>query len=171
MRSRSQGGLSAEAVGVVENAGSSSGRGRTGGGASGAGEPTLAGEAQFERGMMALGTDGGFHVLDKRIPHPLQLSGCRVRSPGRVARNCANEQLGLIDLHQVKEPQVDSQLALLAELGSAELLLAVECFKPALETGRVLASALRATVLLLQLGSQVAVVAADAFELPGQPVP
>src|SRR5208337_5146912 len=131
-------------------------RGRTGGGASGAGEPTLAGEAEFERGMMALGTDGGFHVLDKRIPHPLQLSGSRVRSLGCFARTCGNEQLGLIDLHQVKEPQVDSQLALLAQLGSADLLLTVECFKPALETGRVLASALRATVLLLHLSSKVA---------------
>ena len=108
----------------------------------------MAGEAEFERGMMALGTDGGFHVLDKRIPHPLQRSGSRVRSPGRVARSCANEQLRLIDLHQVQEPQVDSQLALLAQLGSADPLLTVECFKPALETGRVLASAPRATAVL-----------------------
>src|SRR5208337_4744821 len=44
-----------------------------------------------------------------------------------------------------KESQLDPQLALLAELGNAKLLLAVECFEQALETGRVLASALRAT--------------------------
>ena len=118
---------------------SSSSCGSTGD-ARGAGEPALAGQGQLERGMMTLGTGGGFHVLDQGIPHPLQLGGCRGRFPGRVARGRANEQLGLIDLHQVQKPQVDSQLALLTELGRAELLLACECLKPAREPGRVLAS-------------------------------
>ncbi len=82
-------------------------------GARGAAKPALASEAQLKSGKMALRTGGGFDALHQWIPDPLRPGDRPVRFPGWVAHGCVDKQLGLMDLHQVQEPQVDSQLALL----------------------------------------------------------
>ena len=103
--------------------------------------------------------------------HTHSSSAGRGDRPRRGGHAGADQQLGLVDLDQrLISRRWTFNWLFCRSSATRSCSSRSEGLEPPLEAGEVLAPALRPADLLLDLGSQVAVVAVDAFELAGQPL-
>src|SRR5258708_35732127 len=146
---------------------SATGRLARGGGllAGGTDERTGAVAVQDERRLAASGAGGRLDAFDQGVPH--QFQGDRDAACELDRR--PEQELGLVDLQQVVEAQVDLQRALLAQFADAQLLLAIEGLAPGGELREVLAALAGPIGLLLHLHAEVAVIALHPLDLPAEP--
>jgi hypothetical protein len=81
-----------------------------------------------------------------------------------------HQQLRLVDAQHLEQAQVGAQVALLRQLGHAQLQLVVDGRPPLLHAGGGLLGVARTLRLLLKLVAQVVVVARHALDLPVAPL-